>query len=289
MEYRDFVKKNDGQVLALRREGTLPLLYYPLLEGTKVVQHAFTTREGGVSRGIYESLNLSFTRGDEESAVMENYRRVADSFHTTVENMVCSDQTHTTNVLRVDKSYGGCGVTRPKPYGDVDGLITDEPGLILATFYADCVPLFFVDPKHRAIGLSHSGWRGTVGRMGAVTLEKMCEEFGTDPGEVYAAVGPSICQDCYEVGAEVADAFYREFPGHEGEILLDKGKGKYWLDLWKCNELILLEAGVKEEKLAVTNICTCCNPGLLFSHRASHGKRGNLGAFLMLREEKESD
>lgn len=284
MEYRDFVTKDDRQVLALRSEGALPLLYYPLLEEAKVAQHAFTTREGGVSRGIYESLNLSFTRGDDEEAVMENYRRVAGCFHKTVEDIVCSDQTHTTNVLRVDKSCGGGGVIRPRPYGDVDGLITDEPGLILATFYADCVPLFFVDPKHRAIGLSHSGWRGTVGRMGAVTLEKMRQEFGTDPGEVYAAVGPSICQDCYEVGSDVAEAFIREFPEHE-DILSDKGNGKFQLDLWKCNAYILREAGVREEHLAVTNICTCCNSSRLFSHRASHGKRGNLGAFLMLREE----
>ena len=286
MEYRDLVKKNDRQVLALRREGTLPLLYYPLLENQGAVS-AFTTREGGVSRGIFESLNLSFTRGDDREAVLENYRRVAAAFHQPVDHMVCSDQTHTTNVLRVDKSFGGCGVTREKPFTDVDGLVTDEPGLILATFYADCVPLYFVDPVHRAIGLSHSGWRGTVGRMGAVTLEKMHKEFGTDPGDVYAAVGPSICQDCYEVDADVASVFYEEFPHHREEILRDKGNGKYQLDLWKCNEWILREAGIREEHLAVTNICTCCNPTLLFSHRASHGKRGNLGAFLMLREEKD--
>lgn len=283
MEYNDFVKKDDRQVLALRKEGTLPLLYYPLLEQTGVAEHGFTTREGGVSKGIFGSLNLSFTRGDDSEAVMENYRRVAYAFHGSVEDIVCSDQTHTTNVLRVDKSFGGCGVTKPKPFSDVDGLITDEPGLILATFYADCVPLFFVDPAHRAIGLSHSGWRGTVGRMGEVTIQKMRKEFGTDPGEVYAAVGPSICQDCYEVGADVADVFAGEFPGFREEILADKGNGKYQLNLWRCNELILLEAGIRKEHLAVTNICTCCNPSLLFSHRASHGKRGNLGAFLMLK------
>lgn len=286
MEYRDFVKKDGRQVLALRKEGSLPLLYYPLLDQKGVVS-AFTTRAGGVSKGMFESLNLSFTRGDDPGAVMENYRRVATAFHRPVNAIVCSDQTHTTNVLRVDKSFGGCGVTKQKPFSDVDGLVTDEPGLILATFYADCVPLYFVDPVHRAIGLSHSGWRGTAGRMGAVTLEKMRKEFGTDPGDVYAAVGPSICQACYEVGADVASVFYTEFPGHREEILMDKGNGKYQLDLWKCNERILLEAGIRREHLAVTNICTCCNPSLLFSHRASHGKRGNLGAFLMLREEKD--
>ncbi len=186
--------------------------------------------------------------------------------------------------MRVDGSCGGYGITRERPYTDVDGLVTDEPGLILATFYADCVPLYFVDPVHRAIGLSHSGWRGTVARMGQATLTKMKEEFGTAPKDVYAAIGPSICQACYEVSEDVADAFKEAFAGHEREILLDKGNGKYQLDLWRSNEIVMLDAGIKKEHLAVTNICTCCNERLLFSHRASKGKRGNLGAFLMLKD-----
>ena len=258
------------------------MLHYPLLDACGMVKHCFTTRGGGASKGMFESLNLSFTRGDDEADVQENYARVASFFGTDKTQFVCSDQTHTTNVRRVGKEDAGYGVTRPRPYKDVDGLVTDEPGIILSTFYADCVPLFFVDPVHRAIGLSHSGWRGTVGRMGAVTLSVMQREFHTRPEDVLAAVGPSICQDCYEVSEDVADAFYKEFQGHEREILLEKGNGKYQLDLWKTNEIILREAGVIPEHLAVTNICTCCNSRLLFSHRASHGKRGNLGAFMQI-------
>ena len=288
MEYMDFKKKDDRDVLQLERfpieKGELPVLHYPLLDACGMVKHCFTTRGGGVSKGMFESLNLSFTRGDDEADVQENYARVASFFGTDKTHFVCSDQTHTTNVRRVGKADAGYGVTRPRPYKDVDGLVTDEPGIILSTFYADCVPLFFVDPVHRAIGLSHSGWRGTVGRMGAETLLAMEREFHTRPEDVLAAVGPSICQDCYEVSADVADAFYKEFPGHEKEILLDKGNGKYQLDLWKTNEIILWEAGIAKEHLAVTNICTCCNSQLLFSHRASHGKRGNLGAFMQITE-----
>ena len=288
MEYMDFKKKDDRDVLQLERfqieKGELPVLHYPLLDACGMVKHCFTTRGGGVSKGMFESLNLSFTRGDDEADVQENYARVASFFGTDKTHFVCSDQTHTTNVRRVGKADAGYGVTRPRPYKDVDGLVTDEPGIILSTFYADCVPLFFVDPVHRAIGLSHSGWRGTVGRMGAETLLAMEREFHTRPEDVLAAVGPSICQDCYEVSADVADAFYKEFPGHEKEILLDKGNGKYQLDLWKTNEIILREAGSAKEHLAVTNICTCCNSQLLFSHRASHGKRGNLGAFMQITE-----
>ena len=285
----ELVKKNTDNILMVRNHEiteklVLPLLHYPLLEETGIVEHCFTTRHGGVSEGVCATLNLSFSRGDDPAAVMENYRRVAETFGKTVEDFVCTDQTHTTNVLQVGKGEKGCGVTREKPYTDVDGLITNEPGVILSTFYADCVPLYFVDPVHRAIGLSHSGWRGTVGRMGQKTLEAMRKAYGTRPEDVYAAIGPSICQDCYEISEDVAEHFYAEFQGHGEEILINKGNGKYQLDLWKTNEIVLLEAGILPDHLAVTNICTCCNAKELFSHRASQGKRGNLAAFLMLKE-----
>lgn len=262
---------------------TLPLLKYPLLEQTGIVEHCFTTRIGGVSKGIYESLNLSFTRGDEDAAVRENFRRLAGAMETDVSKFVFTDQTHTTNVRRVTAEDAGKGIVKERDYTDIDGLITNEPGLVLSTFYADCVPLYFVDPVHRAIGMSHSGWKGTVGKMGAATITAMKREFGTEAKDLVCAIGPSICQDCYEVSEDVADAFKEAFPGHADEILLDKKNGKYQLDLWRPNEIVLTEAGVLKENIAVTNICTCCNPDLLFSHRASHGKRGNLGAFIYLR------
>lgn len=262
----------------------LPLLQFSLLEQTGIVEHCFTTRIGGVSSGVCSSLNLSFSRGDNPDAVMENYRRIAGIFEKTVDDFVCTDQTHTTNVLKVGKEERGYGVTKEKPYANIDGLITNEPGIILSTFYADCVPLYFVDPVNKAIGLSHSGWRGTVGRIGQKTLEAMKDAFGTQPEDVYAAIGPSICQECYEVSEDVANYFSLEFQGHEDAILIKKENGKYQLDLWKANEIVLKEAGIKEEHLAITNICTCCNFELLFSHRASQGKRGNLAAFLMLKE-----
>lgn len=284
----EFIRKTNQNILVLSNHilednATVPLLHFPMLEQLGIVEHCFSTRMGGVSEGIYESMNFSFTRGDDPEAVKENYRRVAQAIHTPMEAFVTTDQTHTTNVRKVTKEDAGKGVTKPRDYTDVDGLITNEQGVVLSTFYADCVPLYFVDPVHKAIGLSHSGWRGTVRRMGKVTLEAMREAYGTNPKEVYAAVGPSICQECYEISEEVAEQFYQEFPKHADEILLSKDNGRYWLDLWKTNEIILLEAGILPEHLAVTNICTCCNEKLLFSHRASKGKRGNLGAFLMLK------
>ena len=262
----------------------LLLLKYPLLERTGIVEHCFTTRLGGVSADIFSTMNLSFTRGDEEAAVRENYRRLARALGAEVGQFVCSDQTHTVNVRRVTAADAGKGLTRERDYRDVDGLITDEPGLVLSTFYADCVPLYVVDPVHRAIGMSHSGWRGTAARMGAVTLSAMQEAYGTRPEDVVCAVGPSICKDCYEVSADVIEEFRKAFSKeYWPELYYAKENGKYQLNLWRANELIFREAGILPEHTAVTDLCTCCNSSLLFSHRASHGKRGNLGAFLMLK------
>ncbi len=262
----------------------LPYLSFSSYEALHYIRHMFTTREGGVSKDIYESLNLSFTRGDDETAVLENYRRVAQALGTSIDHIVTSDQTHTTNVRPVGKEDLGKGITRPRDYKDVDGMITDQPGVLLATFYADCVPLYFVDPVHKAIGLSHSGWRGTVGRMGQATVEAMERSFGSQPKDLLCAIGPSICQDCYEVSRDVAEAFIFAFPTHEKEILQAGALGKYQLDLWKANEIVLTEAGVLKEHIDLAGLCTCCNSSILFSHRASKGKRGNLGAFLMLTE-----
>ena len=290
MEKKDlFIKRKAGGmqtpeliVHQLKNGEQLPLFHYPLLDETGIVRHCFTTRYGGVSEGMFSTLNLSFTRGDVKESVEENYRRIAEAMGTDCAHLVCSDQTHTTNIRVVTEADAGKGIIRPRDYTDIDGLITNVPNLALVTFYADCVPLYFVDPVHHAIGLSHSGWRGTVARMGKCTLDAMHREYGTEAADVYCAIGPSICQDCYEVSEDVAVQFEQVFSGHETEILINKGNGKYQLDLWKANEIVLLEAGVKPEHLAVTDVCTCCNPELLFSHRASHGKRGNLGAFLCL-------
>ena len=266
------------------RNGEIEYLTFPLLEQTGIVKHLFSTRAGGVSQGIWASMNLSYTRGDDKEAVDENFRRIAKVLQCDVSDIVCSDQTHTTNIKAVDKMDAGKGILYPKDYTDVDGLITDVPGLVLATFYADCVPLFFVDTKRRAIGLSHSGWRGTINRMGEHTLKAMHDAYGTRPENVTAAIGPSICQSCYEVGEDVADAFREAFGEslQKEELLFCKGRGKYLLDLWKANQIVLKEAGVCPERIQVTDVCTCCNPDYLFSHRASRGKRGNLGAFLGL-------
>lgn len=259
-------------------------LEFPEITATNLVRHGFSTRLGGVSEGIYRSMNLSFTRGDEEEKVKENYRRMASALGICAESIVTSDQTHTTNVRLVGKEDCGSGITKERSFHDVDGLITNVPFVTLVTFYADCVPLYFVDPVHKAIGLSHSGWRGTRDKMGKATVKAMTQAFGTSPRDLIAGIGPSICQDCYEVSEDVIQEFSAAFDQKlHPSLFYQKENGKYQLNLWEANRQVLLEAGVTAERIQMPNLCTCCNPDFLYSHRASKGKRGNLGAFLMLK------
>lgn len=275
--------KNRDQVFR-EVEGDTPYLEYPLFADTGLVRHGFSTRLGGVSRGCYSSLNLSFTRGDDEEAVRENFRRIGAAIGVRCEDMVFSQQTHTTNVRVVTEADRGMGIMRQREFQDVDGLVTNVPGICLVTFYADCVPLFFLDPVKKVIGLCHSGWRGTVGKIGKAAVELMSRQFGCDPGDILAAVGPSICQDCYEVSEEVIEKFRENFDEKcWQDLFYQKENGKYQLDLWKANAFIFLEAGILPEHMAVTNLCTHCNSDVLYSHRTTGEKRGNLAAFLALR------
>lgn len=279
-----YKKKSDQSVMDLNTKKGVTFFTFPLLEQTGLVSHSFSTRLGGVSKGDYATMNFSFSRDDKREDVLENYKRMAAAMDVDADSMVLSFQTHTTNVRLVTAADAGKGVSKERDYRDVDGLITNVPGITLVTFYADCVPLYFLDPVNKAIGLSHSGWRGTVKRMGRITVEAMTENFGSRPEDLIACIGPSICQDCYEIGSEVADEFIEAFDAkHHNEILIKKENGKYQLDLWKANRIVLLEAGIKESNLTVTDVCTCCNPTLLFSHRKAGERRGNLSAFLSLK------
>lgn len=279
--------KSDGwkrpSVVLMEKCG-VPCLQFEQWLDMPEINHIFTTRLGGVSEGIFSTMNLSFTRGDEEAKVYENYRRISDVLECSMEDFVCSHQTHTANIRKVTKKDRGKGLIWQMDYQDIDGLVTDEKGICLALFFADCVPVYFVDPTKKVIGLAHSGWKGTVGRISENMVRIMTEDYGCEKGDIKVAIGPSICQDCYEVSEDVANAFLEAFPGCDCEDILMNGKsvGKFQLNLWAAVTRTLVESGIPKENIVTTDICTCCNPELLFSHRASHGERGNLGAFLRL-------
>ena len=230
-------------------------LTFPVLDATGIVTHAFSTRMGGVSEGWYSTMNFSFTRGDNREHVLENYSRMAAALGVDREKMVLTWQTHTTNIRVVSADDLGKGVVKDRDYRDIDGLLTNMPGVTLVTFFADCVPLYFVDPKHHAIGLAHSGWRGTVNRMGEKMIHAMKQEYGTAPEDLICCVGPSICSDCYEVGEDVADSFRDAFSKEDCEHIVFPSKsgviGKRQLDLWEANRRILMEAAIYSDKVAV--------------------------------------
>lgn len=275
--------KNEAKVLRVAGK-EVPYLEFSMLADTDLVRHGFSTRLGGVSKGCFSSMDLSFVRGDEEEAVRENFRRIGASMGVSCEDMVFSQQTHTTNVRVVTEQDRGMGMTRPLEYSDVDGLVTNVPGLCLVTFYADCVPLYILDPVRKVIGLSHSGWRGTVGKIGKKTVEMMTKEYGSDPKDILVAVGPSICQDCYEVSEDVIQQFRQNFdPIYWDRIFYQKDNGKYQLNLWAANACVFQESGILKEHMAVTNVCTHCNSDVLYSHRTMGNDRGSLAAFLALK------
>lgn len=276
--------KNQGKIFR-EIETDTPYLEYPLFQNTGIVKHGFSTRKGGVSQGFYSSLNLGLSRGDKKENVLENFQRIGNAMGIDPQDMVSAMQSHTANVRKATEQERGMGIFKPAGFQDVDGLITDVPGLCLVTFFADCVPLYFVDPVKKAIGLCHSGWRGTVSKIGREVVKLMQKEYGSDPLDILSAVGPSICRDCYEVSEDVILQFSEQFAEKwRKDLFYKKENGKYQLDLWKANEIVLLESGIQREHIAVTNLCTHCNSRLLYSHRAAGEKRGSLCAFLALKQ-----
>lgn len=299
---RDKTRKQP--VMTLFEKENVPFLRFPKLIACQQVDHLFGTRLGGASSGQFSSMNFSRKLGDDPENVLENFRRIASILECDLTQMVGTVQTHSTNIRRVTGADGGKGILIEPDYTDVDGLVTNERGVTLCGYVADCVPLFLVDPVKNAVGLAHSGWRGTASNMAGKMVRCMQEEFGSAPEDLIVAIGPSICQDCYEVDEIVANCFLEMLGDDQRELEMiaeadmygmcgkmglrrpvqeGEKEGKYQLDLWLTNMILFLRAGVSLEHMDVTDLCTSCNKDLLFSHRASHGKRGNLGAFIRLR------
>ncbi len=271
-----------SKTLNIKQNGKLSYITFPKLEKTGVVNHLFTTRLGGVSKGQYESMNLSFLNGDERECVLKNYEILCNELGTSTNNLVLSRQTHTDNIKLVTKDHRGTGIFK-ESFSDIDGLITNESKVALVTQYADCTPLLFCDPVKKVIATSHSGWRGTVKEIGKKTVEKMVSEFNCNLDDIIACIGPCISDCCYEVD----DPVYNEFKKLEyldlSKIFTPKQNGRFMLDLVEANRQILISAGILPQNMDISDICTCCNSELLHSHRATGGKRGNLAAIIELK------
>lgn len=260
-----------------RRNG---VSYYTItsFEETGLVRHGFSTREGGVSEGCYASMNLRFGCDDKKENVLENYRIMADTLGMNYSSLTLSKQEHGDVIHTVTEADAGNGIVRENRFENVDALITDKKGIGLVTLYADCVPLFFLDRRLSVAALAHSGWKGTVKRIGQKTIEKMKRDYGSRAEDILTAVGPSIQECHFEVGDEVADIFIKEF----GPDTAVKYGERYHVSMRRAIEKQFLESGIPPEHIDSCGICTYCESDLLFSHRRTNGKRGNLGAFIEL-------
>ena len=267
--------------------GILPMVESPLFQRETGLQHGFSTRKGGVSKEHLASLNLSFSVEDAKENVLENFRRIGERFGKTPEDFVLSKQSHETKVLKVGTKDRGKGITKDRDYEGIDALITDEKGIILSCFSADCVPILFYDPIHKAVGACHSGWRGTKGKILQNVVEEMRKHFSSNPAEILIAIGPSICKEQYVVSEDLALSFLEDYPdlGEDTASPIQRiPKDKFQLDLWDLNRRIALNCGIKEEHISISGYCTMENPELFFSHRYSQGKRGLQGAFICLQD-----
>ncbi len=270
--------------MVLNKKGELEYYTFESLESTGTVGHCFTTRLGGVSTGCLSSLNLGFSRGDKKENVDKNFDIICSALGVRKEDCVTLRQVHSTKIVKADEEIKGMGFRDDIERIEADGLITDKKGIVLVTFHADCVPIYFVDTKNKAIGMAHSGWRGTADKMGVEMLKRMDEEYGTKPEDVVVAIGPSIGGCCFQVDKPVVDIFMENFKFAPKYIRDDETfPGKYKIDLWEINREMLMEYGVKKENIEIGGICTMCNPDIFYSHRVMGEERGTMGAFLFLK------
>ena len=257
---------------------------FPAFDEYPEIVHAFTSRECGVSTGYYSSLNMGIHTGDDLENVKTNYRILCKTLDLNPDNIVLANLEHGNNIRNVTKEDAGAGVFRDFPYEGTDGLLTDEPGLILTATFADCVPIFYYDPVRKVVGVAHSGWKGTAQEIGSKMVERMQSDYGCKVENIIAGIGPSIGMCCFETDADVFTEFV-EFPYLDDAWFYTKDNGKFDIDLWRINLEMLLYAGIPEDNIHISGLCTCCNSDIFFSHRASGGKRGTMAGIISLKGE----
>jgi hypothetical protein len=264
--------------------GGLKFVQFPLLLETGLVRHGFSTRLGGISPAPYNTLNLGLHVGDVKENVLENRMRIAGAVGINAKVMVAGAQVHHDKVTVVTEEHLGCGAKSDQDsLPGVDALVTNCPGVPLASFYADCVPLFILDPVKRVAALAHAGWKGTVLRIAEKTIVKMVSAFSCSPGDCLAVIGPSIGRCCYEVDGKVITELKRGYKNWRN-FVEGTEKGRWKLDLSAANRAAFLDAGLKPGNVVNADLCTSCNQDLFFSHRASGGKTGRMGAIMELKK-----
>lgn len=254
----------------------MKLHHFQLFNNIPSINHFISTRKGGISKGDIGELNLSFKVHDSEENVRYNRKQIAESMGVSAEKLVIPSQTHSNNVAEVDNT------NYSNTFADTDALVTNTPGICIAVLSADCVPILLYDAHSNSAAAIHAGWRGTVAGIVTRAVDKMQELYKADPSAMIAGIGPSICAQVYEVGQEVADEFVKIF-GNDDSIVKPKSGGKYLVDLWEANGQLLIRAGLKNENIEISGICTYTNSDEFFSARRSGNKAGRFGAGILLK------
>ena len=245
------------------------------------VAHGFSTRMGGVSEGIFASMNLGTTRGDDPSCVAENSRRFCGAIGADAAKLVTTSQVHGDVIRTASSADIKADLFRPNTY-ECDGLITDEPGLALTVFSADCIPVLLYDPVKRVIAAVHAGWRGTAQNIAGKAVRKMQTDYGCRSGDILAAIGPGISQCCFETHADVPDAMTAALGELAKTHILPLRQGKFKVDLKGINAALMMDAGVDSDHIEISADCTACLHHTYWSHRITRGQRGSQAAMIQL-------
>ncbi len=259
--------------------GKLRLLTIPAFTRNGFTKHCFTTRVGGVSPGVYESLNLSKTREENEANKRENYRRVCEALGVPFASMALVNYSHGDGIHIARAADAGQGIFTEPPYDFCDGMITDTREVTAVTLHADCVPLFFADPRNNVAGVAHAGWKGVYGLLPEKMIAAFAQNFGSEPSEVLVGIGPHIMDCCFEVKSDVATPFAERF----GDETIKERGGSLFVDMQAAILLQLERAGALEQNITVANMCTYCNSELFYSHRRDDGHTGAMGSFITVR------
>ncbi|WP_042159833.1 peptidoglycan editing factor PgeF [Paenibacillus gorillae] len=275
-------------------KGPSLFLLSPWLEQNERLTAGFTGRDGGVSGAPWTSLNLALHVNDRDEDVVRNRSLLTEVLDWPVEAWTCAEQVHGCDVRHIGLEDRGKGrLSRDSAIPDTDAIMTDVPGVLLASFYADCVPLYFYDPEHEAVALAHAGWKGTVLEIAAKTVQAMADRYGTKPEQVRAAIGPSIDDCCYEVDGividrldELASRFAASGTAEEADESLMKRmpNGKAMVNLKQFNRQIMIKAGILPIHIELSKWCTGCNREKFFSHRMEGGSTGRMASWIGIRE-----
>lgn len=276
-------KREDTIYTFLKAKEQVEVIEFPIFAPFKNLHALYSTKKGGISTGVYESMNLSYSLGDTRENVKKNYEIIGKYIDIDIHNMVTAKQMHHHRIRVVTKEDIGKGVVKEVDYTDIDGLVTSEKEVCIVTHHADCAAIFFYDPVKEVIGLAHAGWQGTVLEIPGEMVKKMVTIYGSNPKDILVAISPAISASEYEIDIDVKRKFDAMSVDVEEFIFYNEKCDKYYPDIAQINRKVLLASGIQEHNIQLTNICTKKEKNLFFSHRRQGKKRGSQAAFMVMK------